>query len=90
MVLSSLYQLHWPLEKSTKQVAGVSRVDMLDGWTINPKSFKKNQKTVTVHTDTVQFLCQLAKLIWIAHAGIIEMSYIILAAQRKVKKTQQN
>lgn len=50
----------------------------------------KKQKTVTVHTDTVQFLCQLAKLIWIAHAGIIEMSYIILAAQRKVKKTQQN
>lgn len=30
MVLSSLYQLHRPPEKSTKQAAGVSRVDMPD------------------------------------------------------------
>lgn len=91
MVLSSLYQLHRPPEKSTKQAAGVSRVDTPDSWRINPKSFlkmkKKPTKTpVSVHRDTVQSLCQLAKLIWLAHAGITEMSDIITVLRGKLKR----
>lgn len=38
---------------------------------------------MSVHRDTAQSLCQLAKLIWLAHAGITEMSDIITALTGK-------
>lgn len=94
MVLSSLYQLHRPPEKSTKQAAGVSRVDTPDSWRINPKSFlkmkKKTNKNPSVSAQRYSTVplsaCQanLASTCW--HYWDVWHHH---SAQRKIKKKKK-
>lgn len=44
---------------------------------------------MSVHRVTVQSLCQFAKLIWLAHAGITEMSDIITELRGKLKRKKK-
>lgn len=44
---------------------------------------------MSAHRVTVQSLCQFAKLIWLAHAGITEMSDIITELRGKLKRKKK-